>query len=363
MMKPLYIHAATAISPQYSFEEETRFLKPALQSTNGQLYSQDANYAAFINPVAIRRMSRVLKMSISAAMKALQLAGWESTDAIITGTGRGSMSDMERFLKDMIAYDETALNPTHFIQSTYNSPNGWIAMQTKSTGYNQTFVHRGTSLELALLDAALLATEQPTNEVPYQILVGCYDELTVEYFKIKGKIGYWKTPSPDSLCLFGNTDTSGTIAGEGSAFFALSSLSKASCVRLVEVKILPTTQSLSLQEGICQLLMRHNLEQLDIDVCLMGINGDNEQQIQYNAVMQYMPAEVGLLGFKHLCGEYDTSGGFALWLANSILESQQIPDLLVLRQGVGSKLDRMLIINHYLLGSASIMMLERVTTA
>ncbi|KAK6021762.1 Beta-ketoacyl synthase protein, partial [Ostertagia ostertagi] len=165
----------------------------------------EPDYRPFINPVAIRRMSRLMKMAISAAVQCINEAELMAPDAIITGTGRGSMTDTEHFLNDMIRLEEGAMNPTSFIQSTYNSPNGWIAMLLKCTAYNQTYVHRGSSLELALLDAQLILAEG--GEDTRNVLAGSYDELTDDYFLVKGKINYWKDIIPPSLELLQHTDT------------------------------------------------------------------------------------------------------------------------------------------------------------
>ena len=144
MMQPIYISSGSIISPQQHFEDEGFLLD--IKSTDAEaLYITDPNYRNYINPVAIRRMSKMLKMGISTGMNCLKQAGIETPDAIITGTGRGSMLDMEQFLLDMIKLEEEALTPTAFIQSTYNSVNGWLALKTKCKGYSQTYVHRGTS--------------------------------------------------------------------------------------------------------------------------------------------------------------------------------------------------------------------------
>src|SRR5690349_8280470 len=117
MKQALYIRAATAISPQQSFAPEG-FLNPLITSNNGRLYAIDAPYDQYISPVAIRRMSRIMKMTISAAMQCLSEAGVKTPDAIITGTGRGGVTDMEVSVKDMIRLEEGSMNPTAFIQST-----------------------------------------------------------------------------------------------------------------------------------------------------------------------------------------------------------------------------------------------------
>ena len=61
MMKPVYILSACAISPQHSFDP-SQFLKPVVSSGEGKLFVADPDYRQYINPVAIRRMSRLMKM-------------------------------------------------------------------------------------------------------------------------------------------------------------------------------------------------------------------------------------------------------------------------------------------------------------
>ncbi|RYE24887.1 MAG: hypothetical protein EOP51_05880 [Sphingobacteriales bacterium] len=218
MQQPVYILSASTISPQHTFDDEG-FLNPVLESNNNRMQVTDPDYTKFINPVAIRRMSRIIKMGISAGMQAVQKAGIEQPDAIIVGTGKGSVTDTERFLNDMISMKEEALNPTYFIQSTYNSINGWLAMQTKCTGYNQTYVHRGFSFELCLLDAQLMLadTQEPTT-----ILLGGFDEMSPDYYTVKDNIDYWKKEKINSKELLQHNDTPGTIGGEGVSFFVAS---------------------------------------------------------------------------------------------------------------------------------------------
>lgn len=70
-----------------------------------------------------RRMSRVVK---SAWPPGIGIGCWNSAhgqpiDAIITATGLGCIADSEKFLDGLIAGNETMLNPTPFIQSTFNT--------------------------------------------------------------------------------------------------------------------------------------------------------------------------------------------------------------------------------------------------
>lgn len=354
MMKPIYILSASAISPQHSFDT-ANFLQPVMSSDNNNLFVQDPDYTKFISPVAIRRMSRLIKMGISAGMKSLQDAGVTTPDCIITGTGRGSMNDTERFLTDMIQMNEEALNPTFFIQSTYNSINGWLAMQSKCTGYNQTFVHRGFSFEWALMDAQMMLNEagQPTT-----ILTGCFDELTDDYFLVKSKVNYWKKSPVNSLELLGNAQTNGTIAGEGVAFFTLSNEKHNAACAITAIKMLQNAGDEEINQAVTQILTQNKLAPADIDMVITGHNGDAAREFIYAAALKDVPEDVTIISFKHLCGEYDSSTGFALWLANYIATCNEVPEICITRQGLKLPLKNIILINHYILNSVSIILLQ-----
>lgn len=345
MKQALYIKSAVAISPQKSFEEEG-FLRPTVISANGKLFAIDADYRQYISPVAIRRMSRLMKMTISCAMEALKRAAVAIPDAIITGTGRGGVTDMEHFVKDMIRLEEGAMNPTAFIQSTYNSPNGWIAMQSKCTGYNQTYVHRGCSFELALQDAQMLAAE---TDAPINMLVGCFDELTDDYYHIRRKRGYWKNPGVASNQLFEHPELVGTIAGEGASFFVLSNEKQDALCEIRNLKIVYKATAKNIGKALQELLSEENLAASDVDIFLTGENGDSRQSELYYEAFETLKA-VERLNFKHYCGEFDTALGFATWYAVQLLKSFYAAD-------AGSK--NLLLINHYILGSASLILLKK----
>lgn len=330
------------------------FLQEVKHVRDGKLFVVDADYRKYINPVAIRRMSRLIKMGISAGMKALKKAGIEKPDAIITGTGMGSMTDMEQFLKDMINLKEEALNPTFFIQSTYNSVNGWLSLQTKSTGYNQTFVHRGLSLVLSLLDAQLLLNEDSHVS---NVLVGCFDEITPDYFVVKSKCGYWKKELPDSLELLRHNDSAGSIAGEGSAFFTLSNSPQNAMCKLAGIEAIHTANAETIAEVINRFLATQGITTADIDTVIAGKNGDVNFEPFYDNALSSFEAGASILAFKHLVGEYPTSTGFALWLATELFSGSAIPQPLILRKGKDTSIRNILIINHYFLGSAALLLL------
>lgn len=154
-------------------------------------------------PDVRRRMSRAVKMGVSAGMEAIGgLPVGEKISAIITATGLGCLADSEKFLRNVIDNGETLLNPTPFIQSTFNTVGGQIAQLTGNNGYNMTYVHGGLSFESALLDAAMQIEECGVRNV----LVGSFDESTPSQRRIMERMGMWR----------------GASCGEGAYAFVLS---------------------------------------------------------------------------------------------------------------------------------------------
>ena len=128
-----------------------------------------------------RRMSRVVKSGVAAGIESLLEFGTRAPiDAIITATGLGCIADSEKFLDGLIAGDETMLNPTPFIQSTFNTVGAQIALLRGLHCYNTTYAHRWTSFENALTDAALRIGAGWSRAV----LVGAFDETTPSVEKV-----------------------------------------------------------------------------------------------------------------------------------------------------------------------------------
>lgn len=325
----IYIQGTAAISPQESFSGT---FTPTLLMLGDKnlLRVKEPDYRDFIAPNNLRRMSRVLKMGLAAALKCLQNSNITAPDAIITGTGKGSLHDTERFLNDIRQYAETALNPTPFIQSTYNSVNGLIALQTHCTQYNNTFVHRGFSFEHALLDAMMQLNEGNAKHV----LAGGFDEISDEHFYIKSRIGHWKEQLTQPADLF-SSNTPGTLSGEGAAFFVLST--EPSDVFIAGMKMLYKPKQERIHEALETFLEQHALQPSDIDLLITGRNGDVNFDHHYHAFIEkYFPQTLEV-PFKQLCGEYDTAASFALWLAVERMRTEGLQHVLIYNQFFGEQ--------------------------
>ncbi|MEG2071313.1 MAG: beta-ketoacyl synthase chain length factor, partial [Bacteroidales bacterium] len=158
----------------------------------------EPNFQDFFTPIALRRMSRIIKRSIAASVVCIKEAGIDCPDAIISGTGLGCIEDTEKFLSALIENEEKYLQPTFFIQSTHNTISSQIAIYLKCHSYNNTYSHRGISFEAALMDAYTLFKIGNIKSA----LVGGFDELTPTYFQQLKKLGFWKEHIDNSLEIY-----------------------------------------------------------------------------------------------------------------------------------------------------------------
>jgi len=343
IFNPTYINGLGNISPQET-SDNSRFLEEIVSVTSSQLKCQEPNYKDYVSGDTVRRMSRIIKLGISSAKICLKDAECSMPDAIITGTGLGCMEDTEKFLATMIRNKEELLTPTSFIQSTHNTVSGQIALLLKCHNHNFTYCHRGFSFESSLLDALLQIQLEPSK----QILVGGLDELTANSYLLTYRLGHWKRKPINTLDLINNR-LPGSIAGEGSAFFLLSGeKSEKSYARLHGIRtILNPTGTRELHEKASDLLANHGLQLADLDLVLLGLNGDPKFDRPYQEFLKNFPVPVNTGYFKHLCGEYHTASAFACWLSAMILKFQKVPEVIKHRTMHDKPLKNILVYNHY----------------
>ncbi len=151
-------------------------------------------------PELRRRMSRVLRLGVATGMEALaQLPPDTQVSAIITATRLGCLADSERFLRAVTDDDGGLLNPTPFIQSTFNTVGAQIAQLTANHCYNMTYVDGEQSLSAALTDAAIQIDQAGAEHV----LVGLFDETTPTLELIKQRMrGVQGLPARDGAWFF-----------------------------------------------------------------------------------------------------------------------------------------------------------------
>ena len=144
----------------------------------------------YVKPLEARRMGKIMKSSLLASLHALQQAGIEQPDAIITATAWGCIENSEALLVQLMEEGEGSIKPTYFMQSTHNTIGSNIAIRLKCHGYNVTYTHGRQSLEWALRDARLLLEQGKAKSV----LVGWHDETTPSFREIMGLLGVHDLP-------------------------------------------------------------------------------------------------------------------------------------------------------------------------
>ena len=339
----VYINGIGLISPQKTAETKD-FLSEVMEYTADYLKCiEPATYRTYIDPIQSRRMSRLIKMGIASAKISMADAGCVMPDAIITGTGLGSVEDTEKILGD-ITKEERFLNPTPFIQSTYNTISSQVAIQLKCHNYNSTYVHRTFSFESGLIDGLLQLEEQTVKNV----LVGAIDEMTMNHLQITRRIGQWKMEPVNNLMLLKSL-TPGALAGEGAAFFVIGAeKSESTYAELKDVATcINLNGSFQPEAFLPGFLGKHGLTAHDIDLVILGTNGDcNFDHVYTQFADRFFPGK-SLAWYKHLCGEYHTATGFGLWVAANILKKQVYPEILRLNELHSGRLKNILIYNHF----------------
>lgn len=197
-----------------------------------------------------RRMSRILRMAVTTAVECCgNIDNIKNIDSIVTATGYGCLADSEKFLRNVIENNEELLNPTPFIQSTFNTVGGQIALLSKNHCENITYVNRSHSFEDALLDAYL----QIGIEGKKRILLGTFDEITESSNNILERLGVFRN---------------GQKNGEGAIFMELTSQYSEACKIKVE-----------------HIEFSNNV--LSQDECIYRYAKSKEEKIVYNNFKEY----------------------------------------------------------------------------
>ena len=211
--KTYYINGVGLISPQFTFDH-AGFLSQPQEYVSNVLHCVTPDFKTYINPVQLRRLSRLLRIGLSAAIICLRDAKNENPDGIITSTGYGFLDDTAKFLIELLTQQEKQLTPTYFMQSTYNALGGLVALYVKCSGYNTTHVGKGFAFETALFDAMM---QLQVND-SLHFLVGSYDEADTVLFAVNSKAGHYKLEPIHNLKLF-ESNTAGPCKVKALHFF------------------------------------------------------------------------------------------------------------------------------------------------
>ena len=163
-----YINAITSISHQASFNNAG--FSNELKELGAESEVLKPVYKEYINPRVLRRMSNILRMSVTCAVDCVNKTE-DEIEAIVVGTGLGCLTDTAKFLNNFITL-EGLVPPTSFIQSTHNTIAGQVSLTLKNNGYNMTHTQNNVSFEVALEDAMICLDNGMKN-----VLLGAGDEF------------------------------------------------------------------------------------------------------------------------------------------------------------------------------------------
>lgn len=335
-----YIIGSGCISPQNT-TNDTYFFETIVGPAPDYFQAIEPSYKEHIHPNLLRRMGRAIKMGSSAARMALSEAKLETVDAIMSGTGLGCFEDSEKFLMAIIQNEEQFLTPTSFIQSTHNTVGSQVALLMKCHGYNYTYTHRGFSFESCVMDALMSLEEGKKN-----ILVGGIEEHTPVYLELYRKAN--KLNSGNSHQYY-EGKTNGVQMGEGAVFLAISSEKQNSFSAIEGIGLIyKPDNSNELLSKLNTFLMNYDRALDNIDLVLFGFSGDKNDDKLLLELLPLISNNSATAHYKHLCGDYHTSGAFATWLANKIIEKQSIPHSIRINHHTKTSINSVLIINEYL---------------
>jgi 3-oxoacyl-(acyl-carrier-protein) synthase len=325
-----YLTSIGLISPQRTFEND---FSCGLQTAGAPILPAiEPNYKKLINPVQLRRMSRILKLGLGAAQLCINNAGGLQPDAIVVGTGLACVNDLEIFLKSIIKTGEQSLSTIPFINSLHNTVAAQIARTLKIQTYNNTHCHRGASFENALLDALMLLNEKEYKHV----LAGGIDEFSMHYY---------------------NLQENRVTIGEGAGFFLLSSVPAAeTCAKISAVGTFYNPE----ENFISHFLDAQQTPVHHLDAVVLGTNGNpNDDAVYQRLIDHFFSPDSRIISYKHLCGEYHTSSAFALALAAHALATGAFPAPAVVRPGKSGKLQKILLYNHFQNCNHTLMLAEK----
>jgi len=308
----IYIKSAASVSP-YQFDGNDLLME--VIQRNERFSCIEPDFDKLLDSSMTRRWSRIMKMGITAALEAVNRAGNPEIDAIITGTGYGYTEDTIKFLSRMTNPEDRGMNPTAFIQSTYNTISSLIALTLKNQCYNNTFVHSGFSFESALEDAMLLLKSGEAANV----LIGGLDELTDQVFELLQRIE--KTNIRSGLSGKINNQVEKAGYGEGSSFFVLSDKPDNNLpIELSEFRTFYLPSEKELADYFNEVSEKENP-----GLILTGENSAFSNDQSYKGL--YGKSEKIKLRYKNFCGDFPTASGFGLWLAVKILTDENNTDL------------------------------------
>nr|MCR4738111.1 hypothetical protein [Bacteroidales bacterium] len=262
----------------------------------------------------------------------------------------------EKFLVSMLENDEEYLQPTYFMQSTHNTISSQVALQLQCHGYNCTYSHRGTSFDSGLLDALTQIRHGRIRNA----LVGGQEEMTPAYFEMLGKIGYWRNDdiSPDTLRA---SDRQGSFSGSCSLNMLLTNQRDGNTLCAIrDMKMLYQPSDKEMRNILEEMLNHAGITLSDVDALVMGISGDNDNDLVYKDFHQKFCPNIPIVWYKHLFGESFCASAFGLYAGAVCLHRGHIPEHLLYHPTLEiQNPHNILVFNHFKNKDQSITLLSK----
>lgn len=312
---------------------------------------RDPEFKQYLPMPIMRRLGSLLRRATVTSTEVINGFCKDDLDGVISGTGLGCIENTEKFLTSMIENEEKYPQPTYFMQSTHNTIGSQIALYLKCHGYNNTYSHRGTSFDSALLDAYV----QMKLGFLHNVIVGSHDEMTPNYFTLLGKSGYWKKDD-SQLPTLKDGDSEGSISGICSLSLLLSDKSDdSSLCKIEDMKMLYEPTEAVLQEACNEIKKRAGIS--SFDAVVTGISGDKKNDDVYKSVFTSVYADAPVVWYKHLFGESFSSSAFGVYAGALCLANGRIPSHLMFK-GECENPRHILVHNHFLNKDHSLVLLS-----
>ncbi len=308
-MNKIYITAAEQISIQHPLSEE--WMRDPVIPEEPYVRADDPSFREWLNPIESRRLGILLKRAQTLAAVIAGKTGVTNPDAIMVGTGLGCMENTEKLLNTLCTNGEQMFSPTLFMQSTHNTIASLLAINSKNNGYNITYANKDVSFDIALYDAWMQFILGRINSA----IVGGFDELTPAYFTLLERIGY----------MGGGMKGPG---GEAACMVQLSTDAKAALCELLSMRIMYKPELDDIRSMMDKMLTEADLDMNDISAVLTGVNGNEENDSVYSAVIPQLFPSVPTLRYKHLFGTSYTASAYSVYVAAQCLSKGFIPDCL-----------------------------------
>ncbi|HAD79270.1 beta-ketoacyl synthase chain length factor [Empedobacter falsenii] len=329
-MKEVFVNGLGFVNAQFIDEITNDFLPLETSITK----AKSPSLKDMISPAMSRRMASGVKMGIYSSLKALNEAGIQQPEAIITGTALGCLVDSEKFLTNIIQNKEEFLTPTAFIQSTHNTVGSQIALHLGCNEYNFTYTNGFNSFENALLDGFLQVENQEVNNV----LVGGIDEIGERTYQLLQLIGEIESK-----------DNQGIKYSEGTHFCVLSNeRNENSYAKVLDVSILNYYEDF--YSEILKFIQLNHINLTDINAIISGENLLNINNLN----------EIELFEYKDFIGEFGTSSAFGFVLGCELLKNQTLPNQFKMNDVKAESYKNVLLVNGHKDKDLSLVLLQSI---